>query len=77
MAVATNNGVKQKSGKKEQTTHRFDLELNSPTQDSFSEFSYIQLARERTKKVNSAKGGLLTQAPCIPMAVTVFTVIQH
>ncbi len=63
--MAVVNGDHKKIGKKERTSYRFDLELVSPTQDSFSEFSYLQMVRERKKEVNSAMSGWKTRvSPC-------------
>lgn len=45
------NGDRKKLGDKVGETLRFDLELDSPTDDTFNEFSYLQLVRERKKKV--------------------------
>ncbi|XP_064405215.1 ubinuclein-2-like isoform X3 [Halichondria panicea] len=59
--MAVVNGDHKKISKKERTSHRFDLELVSPTQDSFSEFSYLQMVRERKKEVNSTMSGWKTQ----------------
>ena len=45
------NGDRKKLSDKVGETLRFDLELDSPTDDTFSEFSYLQLVRTRKKKV--------------------------
>ena len=50
------NGERKKTAKKDLTTLRFDLKVDSPTEDSFSEFSYIQLIRDRRKQVQSSIG---------------------
>lgn len=67
MALAVSaNGDRKKSGDKAGETLRFDIELDSPSDDTFNEFSYLQLVRERKQKVFVAMHSVLDNCETVP-----------
>lgn len=51
MALDVSLTGNRKTGDNLGETLRFDIDLDSPTDDSFNEFSYLQLVREKRRKV--------------------------